>query len=126
MNEAILLVDDDEDTIMLLGEGLRRRGFNVEWVTSARACLEHLDSSQCDLVVTDVQMPGMSGIELCGALRDRTPSPLAIVVTGLKDLKTANAAVNNGAFVCMTKPVKLADLANTIQCALTSRQRARG
>ena len=65
MTGNILIVDDEEDTALLLRDSLRKRGFDVDAVTSGQAALEHLRTSPADVVVTDVQMAGISGIELC-------------------------------------------------------------
>ena len=73
MNGTILIVDDDEDTAALLRDLLRKRGFDATAVSSGRQCLEHLRGHPTDVVVTDVQMPGVSGIELCVTLRERHP-----------------------------------------------------
>jgi DNA-binding NtrC family response regulator len=110
MNERILLVDDDDDARMLMCELLRRRGLDVETVDSARACLMCIDASTFDVVVTDVEMPGMSGIELCGVLNERVPPLLSIVVSGLRDLTTRTAALASGAFEFLMKPIKVATL----------------
>jgi len=61
---SVLIVDDDEDTAMLVADGLRRRGLETEAVTSGQACLESLRSRTYDVVVTDIEMPGLSGVEL--------------------------------------------------------------
>ena len=110
MNRRILLVDDDDDTRTLMCEALRRRGLDVEAVESAQACLRRLDAARFDLVVTDVEMPGMSGIELCRALSHRVPPLLAIVVSGLKDVKTATAALACGAVEFLAKPIRATSL----------------
>lgn len=121
MNERILLVDDDEDQRSLMCEGLRERGLDVETVDSAQACLARLDESEVgfDLIVTDVQMPGMSGIDLCRVLSHRKPPLISIVLTSLQDLKTATAALASGAFAFMSKPTKVAALEAAIRRALT-------
>ncbi len=111
MNATILIVDDDEDTGSLLSDSLRKRGFDVEAVTSARACLDKLRTEQVDVVVTDVQMPEMSGIELCQQLQQRHPDLLTIVLTGQSGLETAIAAIRAGAYDFVTKPVKVDALA---------------
>ena len=82
MDGTILIVDDDEDTAILLRDSLRKRGFDVDAVNSAQQCLEHLRTDPADVVVTDVQMTGMSGIDLCGELRQRYPDLLPLVLTG--------------------------------------------
>jgi DNA-binding NtrC family response regulator len=107
MNGTILIVDDDEDAAALLRDLLRRCGLDVTAVSSGRQCLEQLRSHPADVVVTDVQMPGMSGTELCVTLRERHPDLLPIIVTGQGDLETAIAAIRAGAFDFLTKPLEI-------------------
>src|SRR5678816_1152265 len=106
-NGTILIVDDDNDTAMLLRDLLRKRGLNVTAVSSARECLEQLRRHPADVVMTDVQMPGMSGIDLCVTLRERHPDLLPIIITGHDDLETAIAAIRAGAFDFITKPLQI-------------------
>jgi two-component system response regulator HydG len=107
MKATILVVDDHTDAAELLRDLLRKRGFDATAVTSGQACLEHLGTHSTDVVVTDVQMPGMSGIELCATLRERHPDLLPIVITGQGDFETAIAAIRAGAYDFITKPVKI-------------------
>ena len=102
----VLVVDDDEDTALLLGEALRRRGVQASVVHSAAACLEHVRSNPVDVVVTDVQMPGMSGIDLCHELNIRHPELRVIVLTGVGDLEKAVGAIRAGAYDFINKPVR--------------------
>ncbi len=104
MSGSVLNVDDDEDTRTLLCQALRRRGFAVEGANTARACLEHLRTNTVDVVVTDVQMPGISGVELCRVLRERHPDLLPIVLTGAGNLEVAISAIQAGAYDFLTKP----------------------
>jgi two-component system response regulator HydG len=106
MNGTILIVDDDEDAAALLRDLLCRCGLDVTAVSSGRQCLEQLRSHPADVVVTDVQMPGMSGTELCVTLRERHPDLLPIIVTGRSDPETAIAAIRAGAFDFITKPLE--------------------
>ena len=103
----ILLVDDDEDTRMLLDESLRRRGFDVQPVASAQECLEWVRDRDVDVVVTDFQMPGMSGIELCEQLRERHPDCSRSCSPASAHLDIAIAAIRAGAYDFVTKPVKI-------------------
>jgi two-component system response regulator HydG len=123
MNESILLVDDDTDAGMLVCEGLRRRGFQVQVVDSASACLARLDQTLVGVVVTDVQMPGMSGIELCSILRARYPLVVPIVLSGLNTPKNSDAAAASGAFAFLAKPAKLSGLASVIREAFDHARR---
>jgi two-component system response regulator HydG len=118
VNGTILIVDDDDDTAILLRDSLRKRGFAVDAVNSAQQCLEHLRTDPADVVVTDVQMSGMSGIELCQELRQRYPDLLPLVLTGQGGLDTAIAAIRAGAYDFITKPVKVDALAIAVSRAL--------
>ena len=117
----ILVVDDDLDTANLLRDALSKRGFTAHALGSAAECLERLKSVEPDVVVTDVQMAGMTGIELCEQLRARHPDVLAIVVTGEGKLDTAVAAIRAGAFDFVTKPVKTDVLAIAVERAVDQR-----
>jgi DNA-binding NtrC family response regulator len=118
VNGTILIVDDDDDTALLLRDSLRKRGFAVDAVNSAQQCLEHLRTEPADVVVTDVQMSGMSGIDLCQELRRRYPDLLPIVLTGQGGMDTAIAAIRAGAYDFITKPVKVDALAIAVERAL--------
>ena len=118
MNGSILIVDDEDDTRMLLCDALRGRGFDAEAVDSAQACLDRLRSRSFDVVVTDVQMPGMSGVDLCALLHERHPDLLPIVLTGMGALDTAVAAIRAGAYDFITKPVKIDALEVAVRRAL--------
>jgi len=118
VNGTILIVDDDDDTAVLLRDSLRKRGFDADAVNSAQQCLEHLRTDPADVVVTDVQMTGMSGIELCQELRQRYPDLLPLVLTGQGGLETAIAAIRAGAYDFITKPVKVDALAIAVGRAL--------
>jgi two-component system response regulator HydG len=107
MRGNILIVDDDEDAGRLLAELLGGRGFEASSVASAHACLERLTHQPVDVVVTDVQMVGMSGIELCKELQDRHPELRTLVITGHGSLEAVVAAMRVGAYDYITKPVNV-------------------
>jgi two-component system response regulator HydG len=107
VNRTVLIVEDEPDTATLLAESLRRRGFHVDAVYSGEACLEYLQRERVDVVVTDVRMPGMSGLELCEKLRDQYPDLLPLVITGVGGLDTVIEAIRVGAYDYITKPVKV-------------------
>jgi DNA-binding NtrC family response regulator len=107
MTGTILVVDDDPDCANLLRDLLRKRGFVATAVSSGPECLGYLGAHPTDLVVTDVQMPEMSGIELCTTLRERHPEIVSIIVTGNSDIETAIEAMRAGAYDFITKPVAI-------------------
>jgi len=117
-NPMILVVDDDLDTASLLRDALRERGFSAEYKLSGQDCLAWISTQRVDVVVTDFQMPEMSGVELIQKIRAIDPDVLGIVVTGVGSLDTAIAAIRAGAFDFITKPVKLDALAIAITRAV--------
>ena len=115
---TVLVVDDDEDTPALLCEVLKRRGYRAVALPSAMRCLEYLRTGVADVVVTDVVMPGMSGIDLCHEISVRHPDVLAIMLTGATDLHHAVEAIRAGAYDFITKPVRADVLDVAIKRAL--------
>ena len=113
MHGSILVVEDDPDTATLLRDALRRRGWEVDSVDSGPEALDHLHKTPVDVVVTDIAMPMMSGIELCEQLHALHPEVLPIVITGAGNLDVAISAIRAGAFDFILKPAKtdLVDIA---------------
>jgi DNA-binding NtrC family response regulator len=118
VNGSVLVVDDEVDTAQLLRDGLRRRGLSVNSVHSAAACLERLATDVVDVVVTDIYMTDMTGLELCAEIRQRYPDVLSIVITGQSTLENAIGAIRAGAYDFILKPIKLDTLAVAVGRAL--------
>lgn len=112
-----MLVDDDEDTRLLLGGVLGRRVLAVLAVDSAQSCLARLADDAICIVATDVQMPGMSGIELCRVLRERYPGVVVIVLSGLATPSIVDSAMQAGAFAFLAKPVTTDKLERVLRLA---------
>ncbi|MCA9652830.1 MAG: sigma-54-dependent Fis family transcriptional regulator [Myxococcales bacterium] len=102
---TLLVVDDDESTCELLEALLGREGFDVRTVGSAEAALAHLEDPELDAVLTDLEMEGMSGIELCRRVEATRPGLPVVVVTGHVSVDTAVAALRAGAYDFITKPI---------------------
>jgi two-component system response regulator HydG len=118
VNGSVLVVDDDLDAAQLLREGLRRRGLSVNSVHSAAACLGRLATDPVDVVVTDIYMTDLNGLELCEQIRQRYPDVLSIVITGHSSLDNAIGAIRAGAYDFIVKPIKLDTLAVAVGRAL--------
>jgi two-component system response regulator HydG len=118
MRGRILIVDDEPNTGNLLAEVLHQQGYAAEAVSSGRACLDRLSRGGADVVVTDVMMPEMTGIELCQELRDQYPHVIPIVVTGAFATDIAIAAIRAGAYDYITKPIKIRSLELAVARAL--------
>jgi DNA-binding NtrC family response regulator len=118
MSGRVLVVEDEADTASMFREALIARGYKCEIATSAEECLARLPAAGVDLVVTDIHMPGMSGIELCRAIAERFPELLTIVVTGLAGIDHAIDAIRAGAYDYLVKPVRIEPLVVAVARAL--------
>ena len=101
----VLVVDDQADTRDLLRDGLARRGYVVEVAETADEVLAMLTSRAFDVVVTDMRLDGMSGIELCARVERGWPDVPVMLLTGFGSLDAAVAAMRAGAFDFIQKPV---------------------
>src|SRR6188768_517638 len=102
----VLLVDDDTAVRNALRRVLERRGYRVFACGSGNEALEHLAAGGYDAMVSDVRMPGMSGLKLLRAVREHDLDLPVILVTGNPDLASATEAVEYGAFQYLIKPVE--------------------
>jgi two-component system response regulator AtoC len=122
---SVLVVDDDASMCETLAVGLEARSFAVRWTTSPAEALELLDGGTFEAVVTDLNMRGMNGIELCERIAANRPDLPVIVITAFGNLDTAIAAIRAGAYDFITKPLELDALILALERALThSRLRA--
>ena len=103
----VLLIDDDESMCETLALCLVRRGFAVRWRTSALDALALLHDEEFDVIYSDLNMDGMSGLELCERAVVLRPGLPFIIVTGLGAPDVKAAALRAGAYEFMTKPVEL-------------------
>jgi two-component system response regulator HydG len=118
----ILVVDDDLRMCELLEARLKKRGYAVAWRTSAAEALDALGSSESDVVVTDVNMRGMNGLELCERIVTNHPDVPVIVITAFGSLETAVGAIRVGAYDFVTKPLKIEELRLAVERALQHRE----
>ncbi|MGQ0562336.1 MAG: response regulator [Gemmatimonadota bacterium] len=98
MRPKVLVVDDERsilDTVEIL---LRGEGFEAAVAQSGREALERFDELGPDIVVTDIRMPGVTGLDLLEAVRARDPEVPVILMTAQASLQSAVKAVNQGAF----------------------------
>ncbi|MCC6928235.1 MAG: response regulator [Gemmatimonadaceae bacterium] len=111
-----LLVVDDEETIRLaLSKFLRSRGFDVETAESADAALALLQPGPFSLMLCDIRMPGMSGLDLVPRARALHPDLAVIMLSAVNDVPTASESIAVGAMEYLTKPVDLQDLLAAIE-----------
>ena len=118
MMARILVVDDKELMRDSVGTMLSRRGHTVVASGSAAAALERIAQRPVDVVVTDLQMPGMDGLELMQVIRERDDSIPVILMTAFATIETAVGAMKNGAWDYITKPFSGDDLLATVERAV--------
>jgi EAL domain-containing protein (putative c-di-GMP-specific phosphodiesterase class I) len=107
---SILLVDDDEAVSRVYVKALRREGFRVFATSNALQARELFQRETIDLVLSDINMPGMSGIQLLEALRRQDLDVPVILMTGAPGIESATEAVALGAMRYLTKPIDLGEL----------------
>jgi response regulator RpfG family c-di-GMP phosphodiesterase len=95
-DQTILLLDDDEATLLALALVFRRDGYRVLTAERAEEALAHLERERVAVVVADQCLPDVSGIEFLRAVRQRWPDVIRIMLTALTDTQTAVAAINDG------------------------------
>jgi DNA-binding NtrC family response regulator len=118
----VLVVDDDPVLCETLEVGLRKRGYDVAWRTSAAEAIGALDVEPGDAVVTDLNMRGGSGIDLCARVAERWPDVPVVVLTAFGSLETAVQAIRAGAYDFISKPVELDVLAIALDRAIKHKQ----
>jgi DNA-binding NtrC family response regulator len=121
MKGKVLIVDDDQAMCEMLSDDLHRRGFMPFWYTMAEKAFSHVMEEDFDVLLADINLPGMSGIELCERVVANRPDIPVIVVTAFGSLDTAIAAIRAGAYDFVTKPIDLDLLAIALQRAIDHR-----
>lgn len=118
MSERILVVDDDPGMHAALREVLRNRGYEEDGAFSAEEALEKLRQNPCDLILLDVKLPGISGLEAISRINRTGYSGGIIIMTAHGSRDTAIEAVNSGAYDYFTKPFSLKEMDIVIKRAL--------
>ena len=122
MKGRVLVVDDDASMCDMLVSDLGELGFEVKARTAAPAALEALVASEFDAVVADLNMPGMSGLELCERIVASRPDVPVIVITAFGSIQTAIAAIRSGAYDFVTKPLEVDALGLALERAIQHRR----
>jgi len=114
---TILLVDDEAEFIETLGKRLTRRGLSVLLANSGQEALDLIPVKDIDVVVLDVKMPGMDGIEALQKIKALKPDLEVLMLTAHANVEVAMRGMELGAFDYLMKPVELDDLLYKIQDA---------
>ena len=112
--KQVFVVDDDLQMRKAIGEALTRSGYAVTAFAGARAAMEALKSSPCSLVMTDVRMPAMTGLELLQEVKGVKPDLPVIVMTAYGTIQDAVDAMKLGALDYLLKPFSLEEMEETV------------
>ena len=123
-NGRILIVDDDPNTLEILRRWLNREGYSTVSADNGPACLQALSKEPVDVIVLDVMMPGMDGLQVCERLResDAWRGIPVVLLTAKDDLETRSRGMMLGVSEYLTKPVNKLELFARLQAQLHSRE----
>ena len=121
MSARILIADDDEVSRQLFAETLEQEGYRVDRAQSGDEALSLLRDELYELLIIDVRMPGMTGLEVTRILHEKNSSLPIIVMTAFGSIETAIEAIHEGAFDFISKPMNLEELKKTVSRALAQR-----
>lgn len=110
MAEAILIVDDEEIIRDSLSFVLKKEGYSVQEAENGKIALEYVKDRSFDLLITDIEMPEMKGIELLEHVTQISPETLVVIITAYGSIDTAIAALRKGAVDYILKPVEFDEL----------------
>ncbi|MGD9209710.1 MAG: ATP-binding protein [Desulfobacteraceae bacterium] len=119
----LLLVDDEDSFRQTLFKRLDRRGIRTSQINRGDAALELLESNPMDVVVMDVKMPGLSGLEVLNAIKKNHPKTEVILLTGHTTAQDGVDGIKSGAFDYLSKPIEFEHLLGKIQQAYEKKQR---
>ena len=117
----LLIVDDEPEAGEILSLRLSRRGVQPAYAASGEEALACLEKQPVDIVLLDIKMPGMDGLEVLGRIRGVYPGISVIILSGHADMGAAAKGLELGAFSYMLKPVNLEALCHKIEDALRQR-----
>ena len=105
---TVFVVDDEREMVELIALGLKRRGFTIVPFGSGAEALAAISDHDVDVIVTDLNMKGMTGLELCQQVAADRPDIPVLMLTAFGSFETAVGAIRAGAYDFVTKPLKRA------------------
>ena len=116
--QHIFFVDDEPKVRKVVDRTLKRLSSKVSCFASARDCLEQLSSERCDLLIADVKMPEMNGIELLAEVKRSVPWVPVLLITGYGNIPMAIKALKMGALHFIEKPLEMQSFLSAVESAL--------
>ncbi len=121
----VLLVDDEESFRFFVSRGLEKAGHSVDAVSDGRTAIDCLGSGTYDAVVTDLVLPGVSGLDVLAAVHEFQRDSVVVLMTAYGSVENAIDALRTGVFDYMTKPFEISTLLETLQRGLKQRTQDR-
>ena len=123
--EKVLVIDDEESVVRALSEFLATRGYDVQTAINSRQALGLLHEHKFTVVISDLRLPDMNGVELLEQVVESDPETVFIIMTGYASVQSAVDAMKKGAYDYVVKPFSLYELENTVKHGLERRRLAR-
>jgi len=122
--KKILIIDDDRDMCQILKHFLTRKGYDVTEMYNGKKALEYLEDNQPDLILSDLRLEDMDGIDLLKKIKAKYADMPVIIMTGYSDIKTSVNAIKIGAYDYVTKPLLPDEILITIVSALQHKDKS--
>jgi len=121
MNEGtkkrILVLDDETIVLKRLGPALEKAGYAVELFSRSAEAFNRIQETTFDIVITDLKMEGLDGMQFLTQVKERSPKTEVIVITGFATMDTAKESFQKGVFDFLAKPFKLGEILETVKKA---------
>lgn len=118
LKSQILIVDDEENVLSFLNDALKKNDFIIELASDCNGAIDLLNKNEFDLILSDINMPGMSGLELLTFCKTKYKTTEIVLITGNPEIEGAIEAIKHGAFDYITKPILPKKLNEIIDAAL--------
>jgi signal transduction histidine kinase len=115
---SLLVVDDEVATLKTLSAGLEDIGYRVTTAINGQGALEQIRKKPFNILITDIQLPDISGLEILEMAKELNPETAVIMITGHASIETAVEAINDGAYAYVLKPATMSELETIINNAL--------
>jgi DNA-binding NtrC family response regulator len=121
MAATVWVVDDEESVRDVVGAMLKELGYDVRLFGQGQEIIEAYRNERCDVIITDVRMPGMSGMEVTRSILEINPDAVVMILTGFPSIPDAVEAIKTGATDFLSKPCRMEEIRVRIERALESR-----
>jgi len=114
---SVLILDDEAIVLKRLKPALEKAGYKVETFTESADALDRMKEKDFEIVITDLKMEGIDGMQFLTHVKERFPATEVIVITGFATMETAKESFQKGVFDFLAKPFKLGEIIDTVKKA---------